>query len=229
MARRPRTAIDYFPVDTSWDLKMRLVISKFGLEGIGAVIQLEQMIFNEGYACLWNEESEFLFMAEYHVSKERIDLIMEYCLEHGIFDRQLLEERKILTSRDIQLEWLKICEICRRKSCEIAPDIDLTAEKTEPERWLFGENSGAAQNRSSDIQKPSGNARSNSEQLPNLSEKFGETAESLSQREEKREIKEIEVLGKVSASVPINSEERQNVEFTKKLISDLARWKKRIR
>ena len=229
MARRPRTAIDYFPVDTSWDLKMRLVISKFGLEGIGAVIQLEQMIFNEGYACLWNEESELLFMVEYHVSKERIDLIMEYCLEHGIFDRRLLEERKILTSRDIQLEWLKICEICRRKSCEIVPDIDLTVEKSKPERWLFGENPGTVQSKNSDIQKPFGNTRSNSEQIPNPSEKFGETAESLSQREEKKDIKEIEVLGKVSTSIPLNQKEKQKAEFAKKLIEDMARWKKQIR
>jgi hypothetical protein len=208
---------------------MRLVISKFGLEGIGAVIQLEQMIFNEGYACSWNEESECLFMAEYHVSKERIDLIMEYCLEHGIFDRRLLDERKILTSRDIQLEWLKICEICRRKNCEIAEDLDLTTEKSESEKWLFGETQGNMQSKSPDFQKPSGKTPSNYEQLPSFSEKYGEAAELLSQRKEKREIKEIEELGKASVSESSNPEEQHNAEFAKKIISDLAKWKKRIR
>jgi len=49
MARRMRHGLDYFPLDTSWDLSMRLLKAKYGLEGLGTVIQLMQMIYREGY------------------------------------------------------------------------------------------------------------------------------------------------------------------------------------
>lgn len=227
MARRPRTSIDYFPVSTNWDLKMRLVLQNFGLEGIGAVIQLEQMIFNEGYACTWNEESEYLFMAENHVSKEKLEMIMKYCLEHDIFNRRILNERKMLTSRNIQLEWLKICEICRRKNCEIALELDLTSENLENETGLLGNNHERHQNNTSNLKELSGKILSDSEEISNGSEKLGVSTESFSQRERReKEIKEIEAHGKNTASITWKSKERQLAERTRTFIEELAKWKK---
>jgi hypothetical protein len=131
MPRCPRAALDYFPVDTSWNLKMKLLIARFGLDGLGAVIQLEQMVFREGYFCRWSKDAESLFIMENSTTKERLREILDYCLDNGIFDRTIFARKGILTSRDIQLQWLKICELSRRKSYSIALELDLTPKQYE--------------------------------------------------------------------------------------------------
>ncbi len=104
---------------------MRLILAKFGLEGIGAIIQLQQMIFREGYCCSWNEETEQLFIIENHTTKERINEILEYCLEHEFFDQTILERYGVLTSKAIQIQWIKVCEACRRKNCRVVDELSL--------------------------------------------------------------------------------------------------------
>lgn len=49
MARPKKIGMDYFPVDTTWDVKMQLVKAKYGLEGIGCIIELFKAIYHEGY------------------------------------------------------------------------------------------------------------------------------------------------------------------------------------
>jgi len=178
MPRCPRAALDYFPVDTSWNLKMRLLIARFGLDGLGAVIQLEQMIFREGYSCRWSQDAESLFVVENSIPKERLEEILDYCLANGIFDRMIFSKKGILTSRDIQLQWLKICELSRRKSYCIAPELDLTSKQYE-----FDE----LQNHTTPRQEDSFNAQNDSEKTRNSSEQFSNSVHSLSKEKERKE------------------------------------------
>lgn len=174
MPHHTRTSLDYFPVDTSWDLKMRLILANFGMEGIGAIIQLKQMIFREGYACDWNEETEHLFIIENNTTKERIDKILEYCLDHDFFDRTILDHYGVLTSKAIQLQWLKVRELCRRKTCAIESALSLV-DSADIEECQDDLAKGKAQNDSERAQK-------NSDKTPSDSEKFRENSEKLRQR-----------------------------------------------
>ena len=102
MARHLRHGLNYFPLDTSWDLSMRLLKAEFGLEGLGVAIQLLQMIYNEGYSIQWSSEIRRLFCEENRIERTKLDAILEFCIDHGLFDRGLYEQYSVLTSWAIQ-------------------------------------------------------------------------------------------------------------------------------
>ncbi len=125
MARRIRHGLDYFPLDTSWDMNMRILKSEYGIEGIGVVILLFQMIYHEGYYINWNSEAKKLFCSENCIEEAKLDTILEFCIDHGLFDRGLYEQYSVLTSWAIQRQWLRICIDAKRKEAIIAPHLNL--------------------------------------------------------------------------------------------------------
>jgi hypothetical protein len=125
MARRVRHGLDYFPLDTSWDLRMRLLKVQYGLEGLGVAVQLLQMIYREGYCLTWNAETIRLFCAENAISEPRLAEILDFCLDHGLFDRRIFEQHQMLTSAAIQRQWIRICTDAKRKNISINPAINL--------------------------------------------------------------------------------------------------------
>jgi hypothetical protein len=128
MARRIRHGLDYFPLDTSWDMNMRILKSEYGIEGIGVVILLFQMIYHEGYYINWNGEAKKLFCSENCIEEAKLDTILEFCIDHGLFDRGLYEQYSVLTSWAIQRQWLRICIDAKRKEAIIAPHLNLCPE-----------------------------------------------------------------------------------------------------
>lgn len=138
MARRIRHGLDYFPLDTSWDLSMRLLKEYFGLEGIGVTVQLLQMIYKEGYFILWNTETKQLFCSENHIEEARLTTILDFCLNHGIFHRDLFDTCSVLTSGPIQRQWVRICTDAKRKNILIDPALNLCPEYDEPQSNPMG-------------------------------------------------------------------------------------------
>lgn len=134
MARRIRHGLDYFPLDTSWDLSMRLLKEYYGLEGIGVVVQLFQMIYKEGYFILWNAETKQLFCSENRIEEPRLNSILEFCLSHSLFDQGLFDTNSVLTSSSIQRQWVRICTDAKRKSIIIEPALNLCTEYEETQR-----------------------------------------------------------------------------------------------
>jgi len=148
MARRIRSGLDYFPLDTSWDLNMRLLKAQYGLEGLGVIIQLQQMIYNEGYALTWNDETRHLFCSENGIDQARLDMILEFSFNHEIFNRGLLERCSVLSSWEIQRQWMKICADAKRKSFEIADELNLCPKETS------SHNAGQEKDRGGSVNAP---------------------------------------------------------------------------
>ena len=140
MSRRIRLGLDYFPLDTSWDLTMRLLKVQFGLEGLGAIIQLQQMIFKEGICPSVERRDEAIYsVTKNTIEQARLDVILEFCLEHELFDRDLLERRSILSSKEIQRQWIKISQDAKRKIFTIDTDLNLCPEDESPPKVIQGE------------------------------------------------------------------------------------------
>lgn len=135
MARPIKTGLDYFSMDTTWDVKMRLVKAKYKLEGVGLIIELFQAIYREGYALKWDEDTRVLFADENSVTLDRLDDIVGYAAEKGIFDQGVKEKSGYLTSHGIQARWRHACEDSKRKNTQIDPEIDLLSieSKLTPE------------------------------------------------------------------------------------------------
>jgi len=45
MGRPKKIGLDYFSMDTNWDTAMRLLKAKFGLLGIGCMVELYKTIY----------------------------------------------------------------------------------------------------------------------------------------------------------------------------------------
>jgi len=108
MGRSLRQGLEYFSVYTGWDVKMKLMEAKFGLEGIGFIISLWQLIYSEGYFLIWNnEETKLLFAKEHNIEIEKQQKIIDYALDRGIFSFDMYDKYGILTSRGIQKRYFE--------------------------------------------------------------------------------------------------------------------------
>ena len=130
MARPIKIGLDYFPMDTTWDIKMRLLKARYKLEGVGLIVELYQAIYREGYALIWNEDSRILIADETGISIERLDEIVGFAAAKDIFDSRILG-KGYLTSHGIQARWVKACTDTKRKENKIPTDIDLLQHDNE--------------------------------------------------------------------------------------------------
>lgn len=124
MARPIKIGLDYFPMDTTWDIKMRLLKARYKLEGIGLIVELFQAVYKEGYALGWDEDSRLLIADEAGISIERLDEIVGFAASKGIFDSRAIK-KGYLTSHGIQARWVKACNESKRKENHIPPELDL--------------------------------------------------------------------------------------------------------
>ncbi|MBQ4562148.1 MAG: DUF4373 domain-containing protein [Clostridia bacterium] len=118
MARPVKTKIDYFPIDCCDDNRMKLVELKHGLVAYAVYVKLLQKIYgNKGYYMNWDEDVMLLFSGEYNIPVDSIDPIIKDMLNRGIFHKELFEKYGILTSPEIQEQYLFV--IAKRKNKEL--------------------------------------------------------------------------------------------------------------
>lgn len=135
MARPQKDGLDYFPIVTSFDDNMELIISEFGPEGLGIIIGLYQRIYANSYYMDWNEDTLLLFATK-HINTEitRINSVLMRSFDRKIFNKELYDQFGILTSRGIQKQFLRVCKTSRRKSVPFIKEYCLITQNDE----LFG-------------------------------------------------------------------------------------------
>ena len=104
---RVKTGLEYFSVDVAWDTKMKLMKAKYGLEGVGLIIELYKTIYQEGYYYLWNEETRLLFAAEHNIDEIPLSEMVHFAIGKGLFDIGKWKKDSILTSSGIQKRYLQ--------------------------------------------------------------------------------------------------------------------------
>src|SRR5699024_5186915 len=120
MARPKKQGVDYFPLDVHLDNKFKFIEIKFGLEGFATVIKMMQEIYANRYYCDWGEDEQLLFSDEHRIDFDKLQLITDECVKRNIFNKQLYDKYKILTSEGIQKRYK---EIVRRRV-----DVELVEE-----------------------------------------------------------------------------------------------------
>lgn len=114
MGRNPKVGLDYFPLDTSWDIKMQLVKAKFGLEGVGCIVELFKLIYSEGYYIKWDDDNRLLFAAENKIDENKLAEIVDFSCRKGVFHAGKLDLLGVLTSSGIQKRWARIASDSNR-------------------------------------------------------------------------------------------------------------------
>lgn len=108
MARPTKKGLDYFPLDTSIDYKLKLILAEFGLVGYGVVIRLFQEIYGqEGYYIKWRQDVALLFASENGVGCNVVSEVVNSCLKRSIFNQELFDKFEVLSSVGIQKRYVE--------------------------------------------------------------------------------------------------------------------------
>lgn len=113
MGRPKRQNLDYFPMDVTYieDYKIRRLLRKHGVGGIGLYFALLREVYGKnGYYLKWSEEA-LLSVAELNrCEEEMVDDVLCTCLELNLFSAKVYAEKGILTSSGIQRRYLMACK-----------------------------------------------------------------------------------------------------------------------
>lgn len=102
MARPQKIGLDYFSLDVSLDDKIELMEAECGLAGFAVLIKLWQKIYAEGYYIDWEEDHAMLFARKINAELSLVNSVITSCLNREIFNKELYEKYRILTSKGIQ-------------------------------------------------------------------------------------------------------------------------------
>lgn len=139
MARPIKKGIDYFPLDVNFlsDIKVRKVMRAYGTKAIAILVSLLSSIYREeGYYVVWDDDLAFLVADELGISEGIVSDVISKATEVGIFEKQMAEKFKILTSKGIQERYKKAAY--QKKNNEISKQYDLLSKSCD--KPLNGEN-----------------------------------------------------------------------------------------
>jgi hypothetical protein len=128
MARPIKQGLDYFSLDTDFlqNRKVRRIKMACGPQSISVLICLLCNIYrSSGYYILWDEDLPFLIADEIGVSEGAVTEIMKKALQVEFFNQPLYDRHKILTSKEIQNRYTKVCTDSKRKGWEIKEDFSM--------------------------------------------------------------------------------------------------------
>jgi len=108
MARPKQTNLNYFPMDTDLDTKLKLLKAKYKLEGIGFFDMLLRTIYKEGYFLELSDEVLLLLSDEFGIAEEHFKKILDFCIKINLFDKKIFLKYKILTSSGIQSRYIEV-------------------------------------------------------------------------------------------------------------------------
>ena len=150
MARIKRKGLEYFPMDTTilGDIRYRLLMKQEGEGAIAVLLSLFSSIYGgEGYYAKVDDALVLGIEAlMYNQTTQQIRSIIDTAVKHGIFDTKMYDEHGVLTSLDIQQQFMystrrrsrseslgKYCLIEEEESCEKARETAIEAAQTQAE------------------------------------------------------------------------------------------------
>lgn len=112
MAAPFKIGLTYFSHDCKMgdDPKMKLLLAKFGVAGKGLFDMLLEKIYDEkGYFWEATEDNILLLSRDAILDTSKVEEMIKYMIEKNLFDKDLFENYKILTSRRVQRTYIQGC------------------------------------------------------------------------------------------------------------------------
>lgn len=129
MARPIKSGLCYFPLNTDFlsDRKIQRLIQKYESRGVVTYVAiLCEAYGTNGYFTRYTDDLCFDIGFTVHLDETLVTEIIDFCVQIHLFDRRLLESKRILTSRGMQLRFR---EISKRSIYSIDPELELSEEK----------------------------------------------------------------------------------------------------
>ena len=113
VGRNGKIGLDYFSHSTKPSEEEDILFSSQGLEGKGLYYTMQEKIFENGYFFkLDNIRTQKIL--SYGIDKNYLSNFLQIAFDLEIYNKHLFEEHQILTSKQIQLDYLFACK--RRKT-----------------------------------------------------------------------------------------------------------------
>ena len=196
MANYVKPGLVYYPSFTNryMDIRMKkLKRNKDGCIGLAVFDYILCEIYRvQGYYIVWDEDTIFEIASYLDLKVNTVKEVVNYCCHLGLFNKELKANESILTSLEIQEQYIFICKQSRRKVRELDVKYNLiTPARMDEFEENFQENepeSFGVFNTNEKYQKieNSEDLPENSEDLTKNSEDLPENSEDLKQRKEKK-------------------------------------------
>jgi len=166
MARPHKTGLDYFPFDVDFfeDIKIRKLIKRQGGKAPSVYTLLLCLIYKNGYYIGGDKELPFIILEKTGFDEVYIRQVINDCFSLGLFNKTLYDEEKIITSKGIQIRYLEIQKMLKRKA--VIPKYNLIGSE---ETGVITEETGVS-----------------SEETGVITEETGVSSELSTQRKEKK-------------------------------------------
>lgn len=125
MARPLKKGLSYFPLDTDYlsDRKIQRLSQRYGCCGICVYVATLCEIYGEnGYYV--NYDTDFCFDLGFtlHLEESEVREIIGFCVQIHLFDSDLFEQRRVLTSGAVQRRYR---EVYRRSQPRISAELEI--------------------------------------------------------------------------------------------------------
>lgn len=110
MARPSKTGIDYFPFDIDFFQNEKIICigGKYGNKGEIIVIHLFCEVYRNGYYLEWTDQIQYKLSSTMHdVSIGLLNQVVMQAVKYGLFDAEIFQKHKVLTSRGIQARYFE--------------------------------------------------------------------------------------------------------------------------
>lgn len=135
MPRPTKEFLDYFPIYCRGDERTDVLKAKKGMTGFGIYISLLIKLYGEkGYYLNWNDNICCIFASNVGVSEEEVYETVNLLINVGLFNKDIYERYSILTSKEIQENYL--FAITKRKNKDLDKRFDLVSAE---ETGVYGE------------------------------------------------------------------------------------------
>ena len=126
VGRNGKIGLDYFSHSTKPSEEEDILFSSQGLKGKGLYYTIQEKIFENGYFFkLDNIRTQKIL--SYGIDKNYLSNFLQIAFDLEIYDKHLFEEHQILTSKQIQLDYLFACK--RRKNVNFIAEYFLLRKK----------------------------------------------------------------------------------------------------
>ena len=126
-----KTGFIYYSVETDryQDMRIKRLKREFKCNGIAIYDYILCEIYRtNGYFLEWNEDMLFDVSDYFNLDETPIQNIINYCADLGLFDKNILDTKKTLTSPSIQRRFVEWSKKAKRVNFHIKDDISLIKE-----------------------------------------------------------------------------------------------------
>lgn len=107
LARPIKKGLDYFPMDVDFysDRKIRILFAKYGTQGVALYIYLLTEIYRNSFYINVDEDYICIVADDLNIKNDTAVKIINHFCSGRLFDKKLFEEKKVLTSKGVQLRF----------------------------------------------------------------------------------------------------------------------------